>query len=143
MFAVIQTGGKQYKVSPGQLIVVEKLPGESGQTLQFDQVLMVSIEGSLTIGQPTVSGASVSALLVEQSRTDKVIVFKKRRRQGYRRKKGHRQDITVLRISDISLGGVSKKTSPSTASKKEKEASSPAEGEKKASPRKTKKTEES
>lgn len=97
MFAVIKTGGKQYKVAPNDVVLVEKLPGQAGDTVTLDQVLMVGDK----IGAPLVAGASVTATLVEQTRGEKVIVFKKKRRQNYRRKKGHRQDLTVLRITDI------------------------------------------
>jgi len=97
MFAVIKTGGKQYKVAPNDVILVEKLPGLAGDTVTLDQVLMVGDK----IGAPLVAGASVTATLVEQTRGEKVIIFKKKRRQNYRRKKGHRQDLTVLRIAAI------------------------------------------
>ena len=97
MFAVIKTGGKQYKVAENEVIQVEKLAGQAGDSITFDQVLMVGDK----VGSPTVSGASVTATVVEQTRDDKVIIFKKRRRQNYRRKKGHRQDLTVLRITAI------------------------------------------
>ena len=97
MFAVIKTGGKQYKVAANDVIRVEKLAGEAGETVTLDQVLMVGDK----IGAPTVAGASVTATVVEQTRADKVIIFKKKRRQNYRRKKGHRQELTVLRITDI------------------------------------------
>ncbi len=97
MFAVIKTGGKQYKVAMDDVIVVEKLPGEAGSTITLDEVLMVGDK----IGAPKVDGAAVTATVVEQTRGDKIIVFKKKRRQTYRRKNGHRQDLTVLRITDI------------------------------------------
>ena len=97
MFAVIKTGGKQYKVAPNDVILVEKLPGQAGDTVTLDQVLMVGDK----VGAPIVAGASVTATLVEQTRGEKIIVFKKKRRQNYRRKKGHRQDLTVLRITGI------------------------------------------
>ena len=97
MFAVIKTGGKQYKVAPNDVIRVERLPGQAGDTVTLDQVLMVGDK----IGAPMVAGASVTATLLEQARGDKVIIFKKKRRQNYRRKKGHRQDLTVLRITGI------------------------------------------
>ena len=97
MFAVIKTGGKQYKVAPNDIILVEKLPGQAGDSVTLDQVLMVGEK----IGAPTVAGASVSATIVEQTRGEKVIIFKKKRRQNYRRKKGHRQDLTVLRVTGI------------------------------------------
>lgn len=97
MFAVIKTGGKQYKVAKNDVITVEKLPAEAGATITLDEVLMVGDK----IGTPVVSGAAVTAEVVEQTRGDKIIVFKKKRRQTYRRKNGHRQDLTVLRITDI------------------------------------------
>ncbi|HYC05197.1 MAG TPA: 50S ribosomal protein L21 [Azospirillaceae bacterium] len=101
MFAVIRTGGKQYKVAAGDVIKVEKLAGEAGASLTLDDVLMVSDAGNTTIGTPVVAGASVTATVVAQGRGEKVIVFKKKRRQNYRRKNGHRQDLTILRITDI------------------------------------------
>ena len=97
MFAVIETGGKQYKVAANDVILVEKLPGAAGDTITFDRVLMVGDK----IGAPLVAGATVTAKVIEQGRGDKVIVFKKRRRQNYRRKNGHRQDLTVLRVTGI------------------------------------------
>lgn len=100
MFAVIQTGGKQYKVAKGDVIRVEKLAGDSGAEVVLDQVLMVGEK----IGAPLVSGAKVTASVVAQARGEKVIIFKKRRRQNSRRKNGHRQDITILRITDITAG---------------------------------------
>lgn len=100
MFAVIQTGGKQYKVAKDDVIRVEKLAGEAGGEIVLDQVLMVGDK----IGAPLVSGASVTATVVAQARGEKIIVFKKRRRQNSRRKNGHRQDLTILRITDITAG---------------------------------------
>lgn len=101
MFAVIRTGGKQYKVANGDVIKVEKLEAEAGATLHLDEVLMVSDAGSSTIGTPLVAGARVTAEVIAQDRGPKIIIFKKKRRQNYRRKKGHRQDLTVLRITGI------------------------------------------
>ena len=101
MFAVIRTGGKQYRVVPGDVIKVERLAGEAGSTIAFDQVLMVGEGAEATVGKPLVSGASVAAEVVAQDRGPKIIVFKKKRRQNYRRKRGHRQDLTVLRITGI------------------------------------------
>jgi len=100
MFAVIRTGGKQYKVAQGDVIAVEKLAGEPGATIELAEVLMVDA----VAGTPLVAGASVSAELVEHRRADKIIVFKKKRRHNYRRKNGHRQHQTVLRITGISAG---------------------------------------
>ena len=97
MFAVIKTGGKQYKVAKDDTIVVEKLNAEIGSTLTFDNVLALDEK----IGTPTIAGAKVSAKVIKQTRDDTVIVFKKKRRQGYRRKNGHRQYISIVKITDI------------------------------------------
>jgi large subunit ribosomal protein L21 len=97
MFAVIKTGGKQYRVEKGDVIVIEKLPVEENGAVTFDEVLMVGEK----VGTPTVAGATVAGELLKQARDKKVIVFKKKRRQNYRRKHGHRQQISVVRITDI------------------------------------------
>jgi large subunit ribosomal protein L21 len=102
MFAVIRTGGKQYRVAANDVLKVEKLEAEAGSTITFTDVLCVGSEGSLTIGAPVVVGASVTATVIAQDRLDKIVIFKKRRRQNSRRKNGHRQHVTVLRISEIS-----------------------------------------
>ena len=115
MYAVIKTGGKQYRVAEGELLTVERLPGEPGESVALDEVLMVGEGESAAVGSPTVAGASVAAEIVEQSRGEKVIVFKKKRRKGYRRRKGHRQDQTVLRIMEILTDG--KKPSGKKAAK--------------------------
>ena len=104
MFAVIRTGGKQYKVAEGDVVAVEKLAGEPGATIELGEVLMVGEGAGAVAGTPLVAGASVSAELVEHRRADKIIVFKKKRRHNYRRKNGHRQHQTVLRITGISAG---------------------------------------
>jgi large subunit ribosomal protein L21 len=104
MFAVIRTGGKQYKVAKDDVIAVEKLDGEPGATIELGEVLMVGEGAEVSAGTPLVAGASVSAELVEHRRADKIIVFKKKRRHNYRRKNGHRQHQTVLRITDIRAG---------------------------------------
>ena len=105
MFAVIRTGGKQYKVAKDDVIKVEKLAGEPGATIELGDVLMVGGDGAeARAGTPLLAGASVSAELVEHRRADKIIVFKKKRRQNYRRKNGHRQHQTVLRITEIRPG---------------------------------------
>ncbi len=102
MFAVIKTGGKQYRVEEGNVIKVEKLAGNAGDKITFDNILMAGEGSKITVGAPFVKGASVTAEVLEQTRADKIIVFKKKRRQNYRRKKGHRQHITVLRVTGIS-----------------------------------------
>lgn len=114
MFAVIRTGGKQYRVTPNALLKVEKLDAEAGGTVTFTDVLAVGIDGNLTIGSPIVSDASVTATVIAQDRLDKVIIFKKRRRQNSRRRNGHRQPVTVLRIGGINANGQTYRTSGET-----------------------------
>ena len=104
MYAVIRTGGKQYKVAKDDVIVVETLPAEAGATVTLDEVLLVADGAATTVGTPTVSGAEVTATVVEHKQGDKVLIFKKRRRHNYRRKIGHRQPLTVLKITGISAG---------------------------------------
>ena len=101
MYAVIETGGKQYKVTEGQTIEVEKLPAEVGETVELDRVLLLVDDEKVVTGNPTVKGAVVSATVVGQDRRRKVIVFKYKTRVRYRRKKGHRQAFTRLRIGEI------------------------------------------
>jgi large subunit ribosomal protein L21 len=101
MYAVIKTGGKQYRVSPGDMLVVEKLAGEPGANVSFGDVLMVGEGDAVTIGVPTVKGASVTATLVETRKGEKIKIFKKIRRQNYRRTGGHRQIETALRVTGI------------------------------------------
>ena len=105
MFAVIRTGGKQYRVTPNTVLKVEKLDAEAGGTITFNDVLAVGVDGNLTIGSPLVAEASVTATVIAQDRLDKVIIFKKRRRQNSRRRNGHRQHVTVLRIAGINANG--------------------------------------
>ncbi len=104
MFAVIRTGGKQYRVTPSQVLKVEKLEAEPGSVFTFTDVLAVGTDSGVTVGAPTVPGATVTATVIAQDRLDKVIIFKKRRRQNSRRKNGHRQHVTVLRVADILPG---------------------------------------
>ena len=101
MFAVVKTGGKQYRVAKDDVIKVEKLDGEVGKSVVLDQVLMVGDEKGVTVGEPLVEGTAVTAEVLEQKKDKKITVFKKKRRHNYRRKKGHRQNITVLRITEI------------------------------------------
>ncbi len=105
MFAVIKTGGKQYRVAAGDTITVEKLAGEPGEIVAFEQVLMLVNGPTTEIGVPAVAGATVAGELVEQTRGAKVIAFKKRRRKNSRRKRGHRQDLTVVKITEILTDG--------------------------------------
>ena len=101
MFAVIKTGGKQYRVAANDVITVATLAGEAGSDVTFDQVLTVSHSGGIEVGAPAVAGATITGTIVEHTRGPKVIAFKKRRRQNSRRKRGHRQDYTVVRITGI------------------------------------------
>jgi large subunit ribosomal protein L21 len=101
MFAVIKTGGKQYKVATNDIILVEKLEAEEGSSVTLGDVLMVGEGGNITVGAPNVAGASVTAKVLEQRKGDKILIFKKNRRHNYRRKRGHRQFVTVLKIEGI------------------------------------------
>jgi len=103
-YAVIRTGGKQYRVEPGDVIRVEKLDGDAGAEVEFNEVLATGDGGSVKIGSPLVDGASVKAKVVEQGRLKKIIVYKKKRRKGYRRRQGHRQYQTTLRVTGIEAG---------------------------------------
>lgn len=105
MYAVIRTGGKQYRVKPGDLLVVEKLDGQPGANVQFADVLMLGEGEAVTVGAPLVAGAKVEATLIETRKGEKVKIFKKIRRQGYRRTKGHRQLHSVLRVTAIAGAG--------------------------------------
>jgi large subunit ribosomal protein L21 len=105
MFAVIRTGGKQYKVAKNDVIRVERLPGESGEIIELSEVLMVGEGGAVNVGTPLVAGACVGAAVIDQIKGDKVIIFKKRRRHNSRRKNGHRQELTVLRVTEILTDG--------------------------------------
>ena len=101
MYAIIKTGGKQYRVTPGQTLRVEKLTGEVGDNVELNNVLLIGGEGEVQIGRPQVEGAAVNAQIVEQGRAKKIIVFKKKRRKGYHKKQGHRQYYTSLKITEI------------------------------------------
>ena len=105
MFAVIKTGGKQYRVAADDVITIATLEGEPGAAVTFDQVLMVTNDDGTEVGAPLIAGATVLGEVVEHTRGAKVIAFKKRRRQNSRRKRGHRQDYTVVRITEILAGG--------------------------------------
>ncbi|MEZ5803200.1 MAG: 50S ribosomal protein L21 [Rhizobiaceae bacterium] len=128
MFAVIKTGGKQYRVAANDVLKVERVAGEVGEIVQFGQVLAFGEGDSATLGAPFVDGASVAAEVVEQGRGEKVIAFKKRRRQNSRRKRGHRQLLTTVRITEILTGGAkpSKKAAEAKPAKKAEAAASTA-----------------
>ena len=104
MYAVIKTGGKQYRVNPGEIIKVEKLPGEVGDAISFDNVLMVGGEGEPIVGSPLVKDAKVQGRIVMQDKARKIIVFKYKKRMGYRNKRGHRQPFTGVAIQSIDVG---------------------------------------
>jgi len=116
MFAVIKAGGRQYRVAANDVIEIDRIAGDAGDQIAFDQVLMVVGPDGSTVGTPVVDGASVAAELVDHTRSAKVIAFKKRRRQNSRRSRGHRQHLTTVRITEILTGG--KKASPKKAAAK-------------------------
>lgn len=118
MYAVVKTGGKQYRVAAGDTLQIERLPGEAGDIITLEDVLMLGEGANVTIGAPRVAGASVAAEIVEQTRGPKIIIFKKRRRQNSRRKKGHRQDLTVVRIAEILTNGAKPSGVKAAAKKK-------------------------
>jgi len=101
MYAIVRTGGKQYQVAAGDTLRVEKLPGDVGDIVELDDVLLVADGDKVTVGQPVVDGARVRAKIVEQGRAKKILVFKKKKRKGYQVKKGHRQYYTALMIEEI------------------------------------------
>ncbi len=131
MYAVVKTGGKQYKVAKDDVILVEKLTAEAGQTVDLTDVLMIGDGADTKLGSPLIDGAAVKAEVLKQTRGEKILVFKKKRRQGYRRKKGHRQDLTALKITEILAKGAPKQAAakaeaPAKAAAKT-EAKAPAE----------------
>jgi large subunit ribosomal protein L21 len=101
MYAIVETGGKQYKVQPGDMLQVEKLAAEPGETVDLDRVLMVADDDAVNVGTPLIDGAKVVAEVVDQGRGPKIIVFKYKAKVRYRRKTGHRQPLTTLRIREI------------------------------------------
>ncbi len=127
MFAVIRTGGKQYRVAPNDIIKVEKIAGEPGDIVELAEVILLGGEGDPKTGSPTIAGAMVAAEVISQGRSEKVVVFKKKRRANYRRKKGHRQLLTALRITEILTDG---KKPSKAAPKRERKASPKPEAKK-------------
>jgi len=121
MFAVIRTGGKQYRVAETDLVAIDRLAGEAGDTVAFGEVLIVGGDGQLAVGSPLVDGATVAGEIVAQRRSPKILVFKKRRRQNSKRSRGHRQDYTLVRITDILTGGA-KPTKATAAAPRESSA---------------------
>lgn len=126
MFAVIRTGGKQYRVAPNDIIEIEKIAGDPGDIVELSEVILLGGDGGPKTGAPTITGALVAAEVIEQKLSDKIVVFKKKRRANYRRKKGHRQALTALRITEILTDG--KKPSKPVPKKAEKKAETPATG---------------
>ena len=114
MFAVIKTGGKQYRVTPDDVIQIERISGEAGDEVFFNNVLILADDGKTDVGNPLVDGARVTGTLMEQTRGEKIIIFKKKRRKNYRRRNGHRQDLSVVRITDI-IGPRAKKKAADAA----------------------------
>ena len=127
MYAVIKTGGKQYRVAKDEVLTIERLTGETGSTVEFTEVLMVGDGAGAKVGTPTVAGAKVTAELVEQTRGPKLIAFKKRRRKNSRRKRGHRQDYTVVRVSEILTGGAKPTKGPKPKPERKAPPAKPAE----------------
>ena len=103
MYAIVDIAGQQFKVEKGQEVFVHRLEGEEGAKMEFDKVLLVDNNGKVTVGTPTVEGASISAKIVAHTRGDKVIVFKKKRRKGYQKSSGHRQDLSKVLIEKITV----------------------------------------
>jgi large subunit ribosomal protein L21 len=126
MYAVIRTGGKQYRVAADDVLEIERLTGEPGDKVEFADVLLVGGgEGDPQIGAPLVAGAMVAAEVVDHHRGDKIIIFKKKRRQNYRRKRGHRQELTTVKITDILVNGEKLKRAAKAKPAEEGEAAAP------------------
>jgi len=136
MFAVIRTGGKQYRVAPNDIIEIEKIAGKPGDIVELSEVILLGGDGGPKTGSPTIAGALVAAEVIEQRRADKIVVFKKKRRKNYRRTKGHRQALTALRITEILTDGkkpskAAPRPEPKKADKKPEVAKAAAKAEKK------------
>ena len=132
MFAVIRTGGKQYRVAPNDIIEVEKIAGQPGDIVELAEVLLLGGDKGPQTGSPTISGALVAAEVIEQRRGDKIVVFKKKRRSTYRRKNGHRQELTALRITEIPTDGKKpSKAAPKSEAKRAEKAAPKAKTESK------------
>jgi large subunit ribosomal protein L21 len=132
MYAVIKTGGKQYRVAPNDVITIEKVAGSPGDVVEFSDVLLLSGDKGVEVGNPQVSGVTIAAEILRQERGDTIIVFKKRRRHHYRRRNGHRQALTALKITEILTDG----KKPERKAQAPSEAARPDEGKREAAPRK-------
>ena len=117
MYAVVNTGGKQYKVQQGEVLRVEKIPGDVGSPVTFDRVLMFADGENVSIGQPILENVAVEGHIVEQGKAKKIIVFKYKRRKRYRRKKGHRREFTAVQIDNINSQAVKAKEAPESKDK--------------------------
>src|SRR6056300_1790061 len=131
MYALVKTGGKQYRVSKDDTILVERLSAEEGEQIILNDIVMLGDGDKVTIGTPLVDGAGVSATVVRQTRGPKIIIFRRKRRKNHRRTQGHRQDLTLLKISGIHPDGA-----PKQAAKKAVKAADPAAGAVEAAPKK-------
>ncbi len=119
MYAIVEIAGQQFKVAKDQKVFVHRLASEEGNTVSFDNVLLLDNDGEVTVGAPAINGASVEAKVLRHLKGDKVIVFKKKRRKGYRVKNGHRQYLSEIQIESISASGAKKKAAPKKVAKKE------------------------
>jgi large subunit ribosomal protein L21 len=141
MFAVIRTGGKQYRVAPNDVIEIERVAGKPGDIIELAEVILLGGDGAPKTGSPTIAGAMVAAEVIEQKRGEKILVFKKKRRSNYRRTRGHRQELTALRITEILTDGKKpSKAAPKPEPKKvEKKPEAKAEAKSKAETKPAKK----
>lgn len=119
MYAIVEVAGQQFKVEKGQKIFVHRLENKEGTKVDFDQVMLIDNEGKVTVGEPVINGAAVTAKVLEHQRGDKVVVFKKKRRKGYQVRNGHRQDFTQIQIESIVEKGAKKAAAPKAEAKKE------------------------
>jgi len=139
MYAIVEIAGQQFKVSKDLKVYVHRLAGDEGSNVSFDKVLLTDDNGTITLGAPAIDGASVEAKVLQHLKGDKVIVFKKKRRKGYKKKNGHRQSLTQIQISGITIGGAKKAAAQKEAAPAEPAAEAPA---KKAAPKAAKETTE-
>ena len=139
MYAIVEIAGQQFKVSKDSKVFVHRLAGDEGSKISFDRVLLTDDNGTITLGAPAIEGASVEAQVLKHLQGDKVIVFKKKRRKGYKKKNGHRQSLTQIQISGINIGGAKKAAAKKEAAPANEAAEAPV---KKAAPKAAKQTTE-
>ena len=137
MYAVVKTGGKQYRVAKDDKIVVDRLIGEDGDSIVLDQVLMMTDGDKVTVGSPVIEGAAVGATVLRQTRGPKIMVFRRKRRKNFRRIRGHRQDLTLIQINEIAADGKLKGTAKKAAAKASAKKAAPKAAAKKAAAKKT------